>query len=54
MSYTRQAAQLTGDRRTSACALLKGKDGETLVAIPGGPTPGAWKPGTQLMVHSKH
>jgi hypothetical protein len=46
MLYTRQAGQLTGDRRTSACALLKGKDGETLVAIAGGPTPGmeTWNP----------
>ena len=46
MRYTRQKAQLTGDRRTSACALLKGKDGETLVAIAGGPTPGmeVWNP----------
>ena len=46
MRYTRQAAQLTGDRRTSACALLKGKDGETLVAIAGGSTLGmeAWNP----------
>jgi hypothetical protein len=46
LQYTRQDAQLSGDRRTSACALLKGENGQQLVAVAGGPSPGmeVWNP----------
>jgi hypothetical protein len=46
MQYTKQSARLSGDRVSSACALLKGSSGTLLVAVAGGISQGmeAWNP----------
>jgi hypothetical protein len=46
MAYTLQASHLTGDRSNGACAMLKGFNGETRVAIVGGASAGieVWNP----------
>jgi len=46
MEYTEHESQLYGTRTSSACALLNGVNGETLVAIAGGLSPGleVWNP----------
>jgi hypothetical protein len=46
MQYTKHTAHLTGNRMLSACALLKGSNGNILVAVAGGPSPGmeVWNP----------
>ncbi len=36
MQYTKHIARLSGDRKLSHCALLKGSNGKTLVAVAGG------------------
>jgi hypothetical protein len=46
MAYTLQASHLSGDRSNGACAILKGFNGETWVAIAGGRLAGieVWNP----------
>ncbi len=46
MQYTKHTAVLSGFRQRSACALLKGSNGEILVAVAGGFAQGmeAWNP----------
>jgi hypothetical protein len=46
MAYALQASHLTGDRSNGACAMLKGFNGETRVAIAGGASAGieVWSP----------
>ncbi len=46
MQYTKHTAVLSGFRQMSACALLKGSNGEILVAVAGGIAQGmeAWNP----------
>ena len=46
MEYTKHSSQLSGDRRYSACALLKGENGESLVAVASGLSAGleVWNP----------
>ncbi len=48
MEYTEHKTQLIGSRSSSACALLIGPNGETLVALAGGVSPGleVWNPQT--------
>jgi hypothetical protein len=46
MEYTKHTSRLIGERRLSACSLLKGSDGEVLVAIASGVSFGmeVWNP----------
>jgi hypothetical protein len=46
MEYTKHTSQLIGSRTMSACALLKGSDGEVLVAVASGNSAGmeVWNP----------
>ncbi len=46
MEYTKHTSKLIGERRFSACALLKGSEGEVLVAVASGASAGmeAWNP----------
>jgi hypothetical protein len=46
MEYTKHSSQLSGDRQYSACALLKGENGENLVAVASGRSSGmeVWNP----------
>ncbi len=46
MEYTKHTSQLIGERTLSACALLKGSDGEVLVAVASGQSAGmeVWNP----------
>jgi hypothetical protein len=52
MQYTKQSARLSGDRVSSACALLNGSNGKLLVAVAGGVSPGmeAWNPADDSVV----
>ncbi len=52
LQYTKQSARLSGDRQLSACTLLKGAKGETLVAVASGHTQGmeAWNPADNSVV----
>jgi hypothetical protein len=46
MEYTKHTSKLIGERRYSSCALLKGSEGEVLVAVAGGTSAGmeVWNP----------
>ena len=46
MKYTKHTSRFTGKRKSSACSLLVNENGETLVAIAGGFSPGleVWNP----------
>ena len=46
MNYTYHKTVLIGDRQFSSCALMKGDNGENLVAVAGGLSPGleVWNP----------
>ncbi len=46
MDYLHHKSVLIGDRRFSSCALIKGQNGENLVVVAGGKSPGmeVWNP----------
>ena len=46
MEYTKHTSQLIGERSYSSCALLKGSEGEVLVAVASGNSAGmeVWNP----------
>jgi hypothetical protein len=52
MQYTKQSARLSAFRMFNTCALLKGSNGETLVAVASGYTQGmeAWNPANGSVV----
>jgi hypothetical protein len=51
MEYTKHTSKLIGSRFLSACALLKGSDGEVLVAVASGNSEGmeVWNPANGLV-----